>query len=463
MLINNSQSQSIPNGDFENWSNKFLYNEPQIYTTSNSQAFMQNLKIPVTKSSEKVSGNYSIKIETVAGENEPISGMLILGNPGNQTIKGGYPIVGRPDSISFFAKYSEMIGDTGAFVAFFKRNDTTIAISRFTFIGTQLTFIKVTIPINWFRSGNSDTMALVITSSNFDSEKKAGSYIYIDSIKFIGFNGNFPNGNFENWKSITSIDPDNWLSFNFMTTEKPMITRTIDKFSGSYALQIENVKMNFGNIMGFITNGRIGDSKYPTGGLAVSLNPSKVKGYYKYIPNGPDTAIGGLFLYRWDSQGDSLMLLEDTIFKLLPTNTFTYFEIPLLYKDKPKADTINIAFSASDIDKNPSYQGLGSKLLIDKLEIEYKPNNISKVKSNKFIVYPNPSNEKISFNLIEAGQNYTQFYLEIYDINGKLKNKTAFLSNKAEIKKENIGLGMYFYKIKTTNEEEIHRGKFIFN
>lgn len=457
-----SQSQIIPNGDFESWTNKILFEEPLLYLTSNGQAYSQMSNIPVTKSTDKVSGNYSAKIETVAGQGGPIPGFLIIGSPGNQTVKGGLPLSGHPDSISFYAKFDEMPGDTGAFVTFFKRNDTMLAMSRFTFIGTQSTFKKYTVPVFWFRSGNADTMAVIITSSNFDWEKKVGSKVYIDSIKFIGYSGLFPNGNFENWKSQSSNEPDNWSSLNFMVSGKPMVTKSTDKYSGSFAIQIENVQMNFGEIMGFVTNGRIFESDYPTGGLAVNQNPLKVSGYYKYMPNGPDTAIGGIFLYRWDNIGDSLILIEDTIIKLTATNTYTYFEIPILYDGKPKADTINIAFAVSNIDIDSSYRGLGSTLLIDKLWIDYKPNKINNKKVENLKVYPNPSNQKITIELPEFNKNYTEMQLEIFELNGKLKYKTEFLSKSIEITKENLCSGMYFYKIKTKDEREIGIGKLVF-
>ncbi|MCC6721552.1 MAG: T9SS type A sorting domain-containing protein [Bacteroidia bacterium] len=460
-LSNKSQSQSIPNNDFENWTNKLFYEEPKLFMTSNGQAYSQNVKIPITKSTDKVSGNFSVKIETVSANSDPIPGMLIIGTPGFQSIKGGVTYTGRPDSITFFAKFSEMPGDTGAFVTFFKRKDTTIAMSRFTFIGNQASFKKYTIPVNWFRNGNADTIAVIVTSSNFDLEKKPGSVIYLDSITFVGSNKTFPNGNFENWNSISSLEPDNWFSFNFMSTNKPMLTRSTDKYSGNYALKIENVMMKFGDIMGFVTNGRITDSRYPVGGLAVKQNPLKISGYYKYVPQGPDTAIAGIFLYKRDAIKDTLILIEDTIIKLKPSNNnYVFFEIPIKYKSKEIADTINISFAASNIDDSLAYVGLGSTLFIDNLNIVYKPNSTKEQKHIKLYVYPNPisSDSRLKIENFElTTNNYS--YIEIYNMCGKLIFKENIFKNEIDLSAKKMQAGIYFYKIFDGNNIEYSNGK----
>lgn len=458
-----AKAQTIPNGNFENWTNKFMFEEPALYTTSNSQAYLSGISLPITKSTDKVSGSFAVKLETIASANDTMPAFLFLGTPGNQTINGGYPFNNRPDSVSFFAKHNQKTNDTGVFIVFFKKNGAMIGLVREAFTGTQASYKNFKSPVYWFSGQTPDTMAVLISSSNLDGKKYPGSNLYVDSAKFFSKGGAtfpFPNGNFESWKSYSSDEPDNWYSLNFATVNMPMVTKTTDKNNGTYAVRIENVYMKFGNVMGFISNGKIGMDDKPSGGMAINLNPLKVSGYYKYIPKGPDTAIAGIFLYRYDAVKKKSILIEDTIIKLKAAATYTYFEVPILYNNKPFADTLNISFAASNVDDTTAFVGLGSVLFIDNLSISYKPNSITQVENKIFVrIYPNPFGTSATLSIEDSKFNTSGAEFVLFDLSGREVLRKELTENKTEINRDGLTRGIYFYQIKNGLNEIYATGR----
>jgi hypothetical protein len=168
-------------------------------------------------------------------------------------------------------------------------------------------------------------------------------------------------------------------------------------------------------------------------------------------------------LFRYNDNTGITSTLEEAFIQLPPASEYTPFEIPVFYDQFPIADTINIVFSAGNIDENSTNTGLGSILFIDALEISYKPpptGITDKLTKDEFKVYPNPATENLNFEFTEAFQNDVN--VSILNILGKTilqETISASRSQSFHLDVSKFESGIYFYRIKTLEIEEF-TGKF---
>ena len=462
MLISiNIKAQQIQNGGFESWTIQNLFNEPDGFYTSNMQALMMNANANVTKEIDSYHGTYAVKMETVLAGNDTIGGMLLIGTPGNQTINGGVPYAGTPDSISVWAKYDIQVNDTAFFIIAFKNSGNMIAQAVTIFHGTQSTYQRFVIPTNLSSLYPPDSLVAIITSSKMDAPRMPGSYLIIDSISFLHSSEVFPNGDFENWTDVSSEELDNWNTSNYagVGLAQDAVTKSIDSYDENYAVRIETVQTTWGGVTGFITNGVFGNNG-PEGGMPVSANPDKVSGYYKYIPNGTDTAYAGVFSFKYDPVGDSTIMLSAMVYPLVAASSYTYFEIPLSYNLLPVADTVNIFFIANDMQTSTT---LGSVLFLDSLCISYHSipvgvEPINNASQRVISVFPNPTDENLN---IMLSQNQKGLIAKIYNVNGEIVKEIVIDRALTTINVNNLSKGLYMYRITDAKDCLMDNGKFI--
>lgn len=461
----NSQSQSISNSGFENWSNYLYFENPEQYSSTNVLSYFANGTANVTKSTDAQSGNFALKVETIFADGEVYEGGVVIGEIAEDFINGGIPFTEKPDSIKGFAKYNVMDNDTAYVAVLFKKFGAPLGICFAQFYGTQNDYVEFSAPVQWLIPIISpDTIAVGILSSTIFSDPIPGSTLTVDNISFVGASTPFPNGSFENWVEISSEEPDDWFTSNVFSIAigETSVTKSTDSHEGSFAVKIETTENIFEDSLGFITNGTMGEDN-PIGGMKVDSTPDKLSGYYKYIPVGPDTAIGGLFLYHHNENTGTTDLLEETFIQLPATDEYTYFEVEVDYFSLPEPDTVNIAFASSNLQDYPTYIGLGSALYIDALNITYKPNLVGIEKSETEIshqLYPNPSSDKIYIEFQEILRN--DITVKIMNAAGKLvyENKMNPMATKQfNISVQNFAPGIYFYNIESKNDS--YKGKFI--
>ena len=286
----------------------------------------------------------------------------------------------------------------------------------------------------------------------------------MDNISFVGAATPFPNGDFENWEEFSSEEPDDWFTSNILsvTMGETSVTKTTDSHEGTYAARIESTLNMFEDTLGLVTNGVFGEDG-PFGGMPVDSIPDKLTGYYKYIPVGPDTALGGLMLYRYNENTGNTELLEEAFTQLPPVDDYTYFEIEVNYFSLPEPDTMNVAFASGNVDDESIYVGLGSVLYVDALEITYKPHLVGIENSKKELnhqVYPNPTSEKIYIEFQEILKN--DISVTISNSMGALvyqKKINPLATNQLDISVKNFTPGLYFYTIES--DSNTYTGKFI--
>lgn len=457
-------AQTISNSGFENWSNVMHYEEPDQYLTSNPATY-SFLNVPnVEKVTDAQSGSYAIKMETLDSDEGPVPGMAFIGMIGEESILGGLPFTERPDSVKGFVKYDVPVGDTAYVAVLFKKFGAPLGICYAQFTGSQSTYEAFSAPVEWLLPIISpDTMALALTSSSIFVEPIPGSMLIADNLSFVGASSPFPNGDFEEWNSLNSEEPEDWFTSNIFTLMAggTSVTKTTDSHDGDYAIQIENTLTIWDDTLGLITNGYfVGDG--PIGGMPVTQTPDVLSGYYKYMPVEEDTALAGVFLYHYNEALGYAELLEENYMYLLPTDVYLPFELQVEYTDIPLPDTINIAFAAGNTDEFGTSAELGSTLIVDDLSITFKPYSSVEedIKNEVVKVFPNPASDQLFIKFMELPDQEINF--NILDSKGQLvvERKIENHSNKIlEINVSDLPSGIYFYHI--NNKEFTHSGKFV--
>ena len=439
-------SQFLPNSSFENWTQNVLFEQPDLFMTSNPQLAMMGMPANCLKVTDSDHGSYAAKLETVSNGQDTVNGILLIGLPGNQTIDGGVPFAARPDTVIVSLKFNVLPNDTGHVIIFFKNSSNIIGSAGMNIIGTQATYGVYKLPVSWAQPGNADTIAALVSSSNLDYPEVPGSYIIIDNITLTGTVLPFPNGDFENWTATQSEEPDYWQTLNYAQTTVPSASKTTDSYSGTYALKLETILTLWGQTLGYVTNGIIGDHG-PEGGVPISHNPGSVTGFYKYIPNGPDTALVVVTTTRYDIQTDTTVSLDMALIKLPPSSVYIPFVISLNYNGFPPADTVNISFASSNLVDSMAYVGLGSILYIDSLNINLFPVNTEKIESyNPVNIFPVPADDVLNV-LLNSDDRILQ--LNFYNAIGQLALREDNLLKGSDVNISGLLSGFYTLEIIT--------------
>jgi len=458
-------AQTIPNSSFENWSQQTYYEDLDQFTTTNPLSYVATEAANVTKTTDAHSGSFAARMETFGSSGEPVPGAVFIGQLGVGTINGGVPFVERPDSIKGFAKYSIENLDTAYVAVMFKLFGAPIGICLAQFTGTQNDWEEFSAPVSWLVPIISpDSMATAIVSSTIFGDPIVGSTITVDDVNFVGATTPYPNGGFEDWSEFSGEESDDWFSSNVFTlgSSGASVVKTEDSYNGTYAAKLESMLTIINDTLAFVSNGHMGDDG-PIGGMPVDNIPDKLTGYYKYMPDGPDTALVGVTLYRYNDNTGVTTVLDEALLKLPAASEYTPFELTVFYDEYPIPDTANIIFSAGNIETDSSYYGLGSILFVDDLHITYKPPPTgieNKLSKDEYKTYPNPAIDKLNFEFTRAFQNDVD--ITILNLLGKTElKKTIFAHNSQSFSLDVSGLesGIYFYRLKTQGTKEF-TGKF---
>ncbi len=449
------KAQTIPNGGFETWNYAVYYQDPMLYFTSNASAFYDLPQGNVRKSTDSYTGSFSAHLQTVNTNGGPALGVIYFGDFSASGVNGGIPFIGHPDSVSAYFKFNIMPGDTAQSIIALKKNGTVIGWAFGHFTGSNPVYSKFTTPILWSDTAQADTLAVMITSSDFNNPI-VGSNLFIDNASFYPSGSPFPNGDFEQWNNIGNDEPDSWNTLNFICNPADLCaTKSTDSYEGNYSMKIKSVQMLGGDTLAYITNGQFPtNNTYPIGGMPVSQNPDKISGYYKYFPVGPDTAYAGIFLYRWNTATQQTLCVDSMLVPLLPSNSYAYFESPVSYNEWPLADTLNISFTANNNINNGSYIGLGSTLYIDGLQLTLKPLGLNDINTNDLgtQIYPNPS-----INIFNIKYSSKILTLDLFDVNGRKLNDVIMeiSGSDASIRMENSPKGLYYLRINGVSGEKL--------
>jgi hypothetical protein len=371
------QAQNVPNGGFEEWETNLLFEEPEMWKSSNTEAIFSQI-VTVEKSTQNYSGDFSLYLFSTNSMDGIEFGYSLCNatvtdgsEPDNIQYEGGFPVTAAPDSIYGYFKYNINENDSALILVSFKKNGEIIGQDYFFLTGTQNNFVLKGFDIMDFVE-IPDT-ATVGFASSFPDNPTAGNSLFVDSIWFSGPDS-IPNSDFEVWNTLTYSDPLHWMTSNVLQAfagTSASATKTSDAHSGDWAIQIES-KITLvpsdhqfdTNIYGYLFSWDENHHYQEYSYFPIDFNPGMLQGYYKFAPVENDTAY--ILIQLKDNVGE--IYGGGTI--LLPADEYTLFSVPLNY---PKNVTIDSAYIMAmfkySLSQNPAdYQGEeGTLLYLDDL------------------------------------------------------------------------------------------------
>lgn len=272
-----------------------------------------------------------------------------------------------------------------------------------------------------------------------------------------------PNAGFEDWAG-TPETPDGWGVINFsipFVIDIVTAKKTTDKYSGTYAMELESVSATLITLPGAASTGAFNPLTFLTGGgFPFDQKPLVLKGWYKYQPSGGDTATITVMLTKWNTSSNTRDTLGGGLkFFRNAVSTYTQFTVPLLYNFLETPDTAAIAIYSSSL-LNPV---IGSKFFVD--ELEFYPvsgtsvNEIGAPK-DETRTFPNPSSSSISIDLSKTKDAGT---IIVFDILGKEIAKSSVNESGNKINVSGFNSGLYFFQIINKSNQVIDSGKFSVN
>lgn len=456
-------AQLVPNGSFEEWQLQSTFEEPVGYFTTNTQSYFTTGEENVIKTTDSHSGNFAARLETIEAPDGIIPGGVFIGSPGPEFVAGGIPYTESPDSVKVWAKFNLVANDTAFIIFMFKSGGLPIGFAPVTFAGNQNNYSQYVFPVNWVVGLPPDTLAMIAFSSSPEGGSGPGSVLFLDDVLLNGVTTQIPNNGFEDWLSFDYYEPVDWLSSNFMTFTGSGLsaTQSTEHIDGDYSIRIETQLTVWNDTISFVTNGYVGENG-PAGGMPVDQVPEKMTFYYKYFPVGQDSALAGGWLYYYDPVQDSSIVLEEELIKLAAADEWTYIEIPFNLVGTPLPDTMNIAFTASNIKDEGAIANPGSVLFVDKVEVFLQtslPENPD-VFSGSLEIKPNPAVDYIEIRADNLNSGLAS--VVILDEQGKRVIEPCNMKEDSGwVRLDISGLGAGCYFVLVQNNNRVYSARFV--
>lgn len=248
-----------------------------------------------------------------------------------------------------------------------------------------------------------------------------------------------PNGDFESWTNDSTAA--SWTGTITMTMP-PLTFTTLYKEPLGHAGLAGKMITKPAPIVGIPTTGFCNYgvpgfnistmSPFFTGGVPISMKPTKVKGYFKYSNNVGDTMAISVCCYL---AGDTLGLGSFTTNASTPA--WTLFEVPITYSLAGTPDTINVVMFSS-AGKAPQ---LGTTLYVDDIVME-SGSDIGEISMDVLNAYPNPVNDVLNIDL-DGSENQ----VKLYSNSGQLVFSEVVAANKYLLDLSNYNSGIYFVEV----------------
>ncbi len=429
--------QNIPNGDFENWRVRDHFKLPSVTST------VRNAERTI----DAKEGQYALKL----------SNTYVPNSRGYRSYAINYDGVdfnGEPLSMCFWSKYNLAQGDTARVYAVFREKGVYKGKIDFRFTGSSNNeWVRYSVPIEWSSSRTADSIWIYLYSYA-DYGVDGDGFVIFDDIHFTNLNErqeDILNHGFEDWENIGVNYPAGWRSVDLISYEQyysflyePTVLNITnsDVFMGSSSLLIKNAYSNSnGNLRyGYCYLGTENNDYYTP---HFPIDTFKyLQGYYKYLPDGDDTA--RINLRSWSKGRYS----SNDNFYLSSANEWTFFAFPINYYSSTLApDSAGIIFYSG---KTDSVRGPNSSLYLDNIELVMQPKSlgINSLDENASI-YPNPFSISIT---IESTENNT---VDIYNTLGKQLTTYEIIQGKNTLHLASLPSGIYY--LKTRNQSWIKK------
>ena len=295
--------------------------------------------------------------------------------------------------------------------------------------------------------------------------KKIFTLILVFSIYSTFLLAQTPNAGFETWVHTGSYDnPTSWDSPNSQTAtvftyECYKVSAAAHVHSGTYAVELvtQNV-LGLGMAPGVVTTGTLPTSSTGniTGGVAYTLRPDSISGWYQYTPVAGDN---GFFAFALLGSGGNTDTIGSAFFKTPATTVanYTRFSAHIVYKSaNPVVNSVWVVCSSAT--GAPTSANTGSTLYADDLNVVFNPASgiAAQNNPNELIVYPNPS----TGNFTIKNENLKIKNVEVYNVMGEKVYQSQISNLQSQITLDAPN-GLYFYSVMDENNSVIKTGKLI--
>ncbi len=276
-----------------------------------------------------------------------------------------------------------------------------------------------------------------------------------------------PNPGFENWTHVTGInaydDANGWNDANSQSaitgTFGCQKASTPNIKTGTYA-----VKLSTASILGIIAPGIVTTGTVPTsssgsitGGIAYTLRPDSIVGWYKGTPQGSDYAFAAFFVFGSAANNADTVGTASFNAPKSAVTTFTRFSAPIVYRN---ADPIVNSIWLLSSSGNTTVATAGSNAFFDDIAIVINSTVGIATQTNTSYpigVSPNPaSNHVLVTNVANANNNWS-----LFDITGRKVAEQKLASGFNSLDIAAFTNGLYIYTITDENSATVKTGKLI--
>jgi hypothetical protein len=315
----------------------------------------------------------------------------------------------------------------------FKKNGAVILEDTFSLWGSVSNFTTHNFSFSQSFTTAPDSVIVFIASGDIYGVPPFGtSTLEMDNLLFTGATQQLANGNFDNWKVVVREEPTDWFIMD-------STSKTTDRYSGNYAARLVTYDAGGGSY----------HSSAIMQTFAPNSNTFAVTGYYKYIPQGKDTACVRLGMTGGYIHLPGLKVWSVEDHPLPPTDSWKRFSIPLKSDSLISVDDVTIQFHTSYPD---SIATPGSTLLLDSLGIKdtYSPppppTTVSEASRNvnELRIFPNPANTTVYISVTGSDESCS---VRIINFSGKEVATATGSSREAEVSVAHLPPGLYLCEV----------------
>ncbi len=438
-----AQLGQIVNGGFETWINEPVYENPDIWKTSNDLEFSGNALL--TKSTDANDGNFSARLNcAVVNDQDTITSYVYHGfiDPNGNGPQGGVSYSDNFEAFMGDFKGDLQAGDTLnlLMIRYLNGNAVDFQIKPVLY-GTQTTWTTSVIAVG-NQAQDSLFIGFILGDPNGGLKPQPSSWAQIDNIRLLSGGVEqtaLPNNSFENWSDKMTENPYAWYSINYILTgtNSENVTKSTDVNSGSYAAKLQTFERDGDTIVAYLSVGAIDVYNGAFANIPYNATPTTVSGSYKYTQANGDNGELSIVFY----QGGSAIGFHSETFTA--QSTYTNFSAPLTIAGTP--DSILILVRSGE---NP-----GSILLIDDLSFSGGNVSLDELLTIDYEMYPNPAQENVSIRLPEDGE----FNVSITNVNGQVLINSQQLQGITTIDLHQLDAGVYFVNVYNEVSRETKR------
>jgi hypothetical protein len=438
-------AQAIPNGGFESW-NAINWSDPTYYFAANDQNVPNGYPATVVSTSGAYHGSFAVQLTTTKVGSDTLQAYLANGNPSGSNVTGGIPYAQKPTGLRIYYKCNIKAGDTGLILAIFKKSGSVIGQYIYKVYGSVGSYTLLAKTFSPALPLTPDTVVFAATPSNLLTGNFSGipgSTLTIDSLTFTGGVSQPAdlNGDFENWTSYTDNIPTGWSG------SYPGVIQTVDKYAGSYALELETTPPNVNNNQaqqGYATTG-INSNHGTVGGYPYTQMTDTLFFYYKYAPVGTDTASVNMQFKKGGSPIGGAGMNYTTA-----QAAYTLAKVGFNIGTAP--DSVIVSFQSSNYSSNIGAH-VGSIFKVDNVYLKSQPLavNFIVLPEGAVKVYPNPTTGMLNIDTHDLSG--TVQSIQVFDMSGRVISSTNYTDLKTGLTTFNMSdcaTGLYLLHISTS-------------